>query len=61
MIATSGDETFLMLSMIPEKAPLIFVLLLCIGLAAGYLTDALYKKKAANEKGCSHEFDFLRS
>lgn len=57
MIATSGDESFLMLSMIPEKAPLIFVLLLCIGLAAGYLTDALFKKKVAEEKGCSHEFD----
>ena len=57
MIATSGDESFIMLSMIPKKAPLIFVLLLFIGLAAGYLTDALFKKKAADENGCSHEFD----
>ena len=57
MIATSGDESFIMLSMIPEKAPLIFVLLLCIGLAAGYLTDALFKRKAADEKCCSHEFN----
>ncbi len=58
MIATSGDESFIMLSMIPEKAPLIFALLFCTGLAAGYLTDALFKKKAADEKkGCSHKFD----
>ena len=46
MIATSGDESFIMLSMIPEQAPLIFVVLFLIGITAGYLTDAFFVEKA---------------
>ncbi|MEN8250013.1 MAG: putative manganese transporter [Bacteroidota bacterium] len=41
MIATSGDEAFVMLAMFPEKAILITMLLFAIGIAAGYLTDKL--------------------
>lgn len=57
MIATSGDESFVMLAMIPEKALSIFILLLCIGFAADGLTDMLFKKKAVNDTGCSYKFD----
>lgn len=39
MIATSGDEAFVMLSMMPGKALLIFVLLFVIAVLAGWLTD----------------------
>lgn len=44
MIATSGDESFVMLSLIPKQAPLVFVTLFLIGLAAGYVTDLLFEK-----------------
>lgn len=39
MIATSGDEAFVMLSMMPGKALLIFALLFVIAVLAGWLTD----------------------
>ncbi len=57
MIATSGDESFIMLSLIPKQAPLIFILLFFIGLAAGFLTDTLFTEKMDNRVTCSHNFD----
>lgn len=45
MIATSGDESFVMLSLIPQKAGILFFLLFVISIAAGYFTDALFGKK----------------
>ncbi len=56
MIATSGDESFVMLSMMPEQAPLIFGILLLTGLTAGFLTDALFSGKMDKRVTCSHEF-----
>lgn len=43
MIATSGDESFVMFAMIPDKAFFLTVLLFVIGIAAGGLTDLLLK------------------
>lgn len=43
MIATSGDEAFVMFAMIPEKAMIILVILILIGIIAGYLTDRFGK------------------
>ncbi|MCK5516107.1 MAG: arsenic efflux protein [Desulfobulbaceae bacterium] len=57
MIATSGDEAFVMLSLIPGQAPFIFVLLLCLGLAAGYVTDKIFRKNRVNNVGCSQQFE----
>ncbi|ABA88836.1 protein of unknown function DUF2899 [Syntrophotalea carbinolica DSM 2380] len=57
MIATSGDESFVMLSMIPGTALLIFFVLFIIGIAAGVLTDFLFGKKAAKWAGACHELD----
>lgn len=48
MIATSGDESFVMLTMIPGTAGFIFLLLLLVGIAAGALTDTLFGKKVVN-------------
>jgi len=45
MIATSGDETYLMLSLFPLKAVLIMILLTFVGIIAGFLTDKFYKKQ----------------
>jgi hypothetical protein len=57
MIATSGDESFVMFSMIPGTAGLIFLLLLLIGFAAGVLTDMLCGEKAAKWAIASHDLD----
>lgn len=43
MIATSGDEAFVMYAMFPQKALLLTVIILVVGIIAGYLTDKLYK------------------
>lgn len=45
MIASSGDEAFIMLAMIPEKALIIFALLFVIAVAAGYITDILENRR----------------
>ena len=66
LIASSGDEAFVMLAMFPKKALLIMGLLLVIAVIAGVCTDALrnvLKKKdqtsgnACNEGFALHESD----
>lgn len=42
MIATSGDEAFVMFAMFPQRAMLLTVILLVVGIIAGYLTDKFY-------------------
>jgi Putative, 10TM heavy-metal exporter len=44
MLATAGDEQFVMLAMIPDTALILFAILFIIGIAAGYLTDLIIKK-----------------
>ena len=48
MIATSGDEAFVMFAMFPEKALLLMVVLIVIGFFAGWLTDTLGGRWIAN-------------
>jgi hypothetical protein len=43
MIATSGDEAFVMFAMFPQKAILLTVIIFVVGILAGYLTDKFYK------------------
>ncbi len=43
MIATSGDESFLMFSMFPVKAMFITIGLFFIGIFFGYITDLFYE------------------
>lgn len=57
MIATSGDESFVMLTMIPGTAGVVFLLLLLVGLAAGALTDVLFRGQAIQQAGDGHGFD----
>jgi len=45
MIATSGDEAFVMLSMFPLKAIGLTILIMLIGIVAAYLTDKLFKNQ----------------
>jgi len=48
MIATSGDEAFVMLALFPEKAFLLMGALIAIGLIAGWLTDVLAGRRIVN-------------
>ncbi len=43
MIASSGDEAFIMLAMIPQTAIIIFVIISFIAFGSGILTDKLFK------------------
>ncbi len=45
MIATSGDEAYVMLSLFPVKAIFLMVIISVIGFIVGYLTDRFYKKE----------------
>ena len=45
MIASSGDEAFVMLAMMPRQAAWIFGVLLLIAIAAGLLVDLLWKPR----------------
>lgn len=58
MIATSGDEAFIMFSMIPKTALFLSVILLLVGLVAGFLTDMTFGKQASSLEACSQEFEF---
>jgi len=52
MIATSGDEAFVMLAMFPQKALILIALTFFIGIISGYLTDKFirYPKKPGRLK-----------
>jgi hypothetical protein len=41
MIATTGDESFVMLAMIPKQAVVLHAILFIVGLSAGVLTDTV--------------------
>jgi hypothetical protein len=43
MIATSGDEAYVMLSMFPAKALVLFLITSMVGIVAGLITDTLFK------------------
>ena len=68
MIASSGDEAFVMLAMIPEQALIMFALLFIIAVAVGVITDRIADKRHTKhcrkddhedcgiEKGCDKGF-----
>ena len=58
MIATSGDEAFVMFSMVPKTALYLSVILLLVGLVAGFLTDLILGRQAGNLTACPQEFEF---
>lgn len=45
MIATSGDEAYVMISLFPMKAILLIVIISALGFLVGYLTDKFYKSQ----------------
>ncbi len=42
MIATSGDETFVMFALFPKQAAILTAILFVVGVIAGWLTDTFY-------------------
>jgi len=56
MIATSGDEAFVMFAMFPQKAILITIIILIIGIVAGYISDKLVASGKFSEKFSKHNF-----
>ena len=44
MIASSGDESFVMLAMIPQQALILFAVLFVIAIAAGIITDHIHDR-----------------
>jgi len=53
MIATSGDESFVLLAIIPEEAIFLTLILFVIGVGAGALTDLLLKHHVLHFKDCN--------
>ena len=45
MIATSGDEAFVMLAMFPKTAILLTLIIFIVGIIAGFITDKFYVPK----------------
>ena len=56
MIASCGDEAFVMLAMFPLKALLLFAVLLVIGIAAGALVDALHYPRKRHASACDAHY-----
>jgi hypothetical protein len=61
MIATSGDEAFVMFSMFPIKALWLTLILFAVGIAAGYLTDLFYKKQHMLVEDLEHQYPMHES
>jgi hypothetical protein len=65
MIATSGDESFVMLAMFPKTAMLVTLLLFAVGLAVGALTDRILGPRMTRVLSCRenlsiHEEEYCR-
>ena len=63
MIASSGDEAFVMLAMIPEQALILFAVLFVLAVIVGVITDIIYDRRHARHcdrhehEGCGVETD----
>lgn len=56
MIASSGDEAFIMLAMIPKEALILGAALFCIAILAGWLVDRFAKPHVGQHLGCDEEY-----
>jgi len=56
MIATSGDEAFVMFSMFPLRAFGLTAILFLVGIATGYLTDLVYRKQDQLIEHVEHKY-----
>lgn len=56
MIASSGDEAFVMLAMIPKEALILCVVLFVVAILAGWIVDLLTKKHDPKSACCENGF-----
>ena len=56
MIASSGDEAFVMLAMIPKEALILGIVLFVVAILAGWIVDLLSKKQTRNLACCEDGF-----
>ncbi len=56
MIATSGDESFVMLSMFPKTALVIFAILAMVGIVCAIITDMIFRPEDDRTKKCDIGF-----
>ena len=56
MIASSGDEAFVMLAMIPKEALLLMVVLFVVAILAGLLVDRFSKSHPHHHEGCEEGY-----
>lgn len=56
MVATAGDESFVMFALIPETALYLHVLLFVLGIASGALTDAVLGARLTAGLSCTPDF-----
>ncbi|MEA3275018.1 MAG: putative manganese transporter [Pseudomonadota bacterium] len=57
MVATSGDESFVMFSMVPVQALWLTAILFLVALAAGWLTDRLFTRQDRFLEREDHELE----
>lgn len=57
MIATCGDEAYVMLAMIPKQAVLVFTVLFVLGIAAGAVTDIFVGRQKSQQPTHPHELE----
>ena len=56
MIASSGDEAFVMLAMIPKDALLLMVILFAVAILSGWLIDRFAKPDKGKPEGCEEGY-----
>jgi hypothetical protein len=54
MIATSGDEAFVIISMVPGTALHLFLLLFLVGMAGGFVTDSVFGERLSPPPSNGH-------
>ena len=65
MIASSGDEAFIMLAMIPQQSLIIFAVLFVLAVITGIVVDMIWDRKHSmvcakhDHSGCGPETDFV--
>ena len=57
MVATAGDESFVMFAMIPRQAFLIHGMLLVLGIASGVLTDICFSSRVSRQPELCEGFE----
>ncbi len=57
MIASSGDEAFVMLAMIPRQALVLFAVLFVIAIVCGLITDAIFRHSRLSNRVEDHSLE----